>query len=142
MIMEKIRRLATMLAGIAVLCSSSLPWINGTAPNGIGIGSLVSTFVKYISGGNAVINFGIIDQIAVAVLLFFIGVVIIASSVLNSRKLAVVGGLLVLAIIAMWLLPSGITLTTIINNFGALGLGTDLATIGMIVTFVSVILAH
>ena len=140
--MEKIRRLGTMLAGIAVLCSSSLPWINSAAPNGVGIGSLISGFVKYISGGNAMINLGVIDQIAVAVLLFFIGVIIIASAVLNSRKLSVIGGLLVLAIIIMWLLPSGLSLTSIISNFSSLGLGTNLAIIGMVITFASVILAH
>ncbi len=88
------------------------------------------------------INLGIFDQIAVAVLLFFVGVLIVASAVLNSRKLAVVGGLLILAIILMWLLPSGLTLTSVINNFNSLGLGTDLATVGTIVTFANVILAH
>lgn len=88
------------------------------------------------------INLGVIDQIAVAVLLFFIGVIIIASAVLNSRKLSVIGGLLVLAIIIMWLLPSGLSLTSIISNFSSLGLGTNLAIIGMVITFASVILAH
>lgn len=140
--MDKIRRLSAMIAGVCVLCSSSLPWIDGASPGDVGIGRIITDFISFISGGNAVISFGILDQVAVSAILFLLGIVILASAVLSSRKLAVIGGLLTILVVLMWLLPTGIGLASIVNGFGALGIGTDLAIIGGMADLVCVILAH
>lgn len=140
--MSRIKQLATMAAGIGVLCSSALSWLSGEAPGTIGLGGLISNFVQSVSGGNVIINLGVLDQVAVSIVLFLIGVGIVASAVLSSRKLAVICSLLLLAIVIMWFVHAGLDLAAIVTNFGALGLGTDIALAGLITTLICVILAH
>lgn len=140
--MSRIKQLATMAAGIGILCSSALPWLNNSSPSAVGLGSLISNFVQNVSSGNVIINLSVLDAIPIAIILFLLGVAVVASAVLSSRKIAVLSSLAMIAIVVMWLTNSGIDLASIVTNFGALGVGTDIAVAGTITTLVCIILAH
>ena len=137
-----------MVAGLMVLCSGSLAWINGQMPikiNGqmpinASFGTMLSQAITTIFGGSVTISIALLNQISMAAVLFVVGVIILVAAVLGSRAIAIVGATVSALIVAMWIIATNISLDGLINNFTRLGTGTNLVIISIVTTLLVVLL--
>lgn len=134
------QRLVLMIAGLLVICSCSLAWINGLAPINIGLGKLLSTTIHSLSNGSVLFDIKFLDDISMMSVTFAVGVVIMIAVALGSKAVSLLGLLLTLAVIALWLIGSGLNFSDIITSFNALGIGTQLALISIILILIALIL--
>ena len=63
-----------MVAGLMVLCSGSLAWINGQMPINASFGTMLSQAITTIFGGSVTISIALLNQISMAAVLFVVGV--------------------------------------------------------------------
>ena len=134
------RRLVLMVAGLMVLCSGSLSWINGQMPINASFGTMLSQAITTIFGGSVTISIALLNQISMAAVLFVVGVIILVAAVLGSRAIAIVGAAVSALIVAMWIIATNISLDGLINNFTRLGAGTNLVIISIVITLLVVLL--
>lgn len=133
------RRLILMTAGLLVLCSSSLAWIDGQMPINTSFGAALSTMVSTVSNHSVALNISFLNQISMAAVLFVAGVIILVASVLGSRIIALVSTILAVVITLMWIIATGISLDGFINHFAGLGTGTHLALLGIIIALLTIL---
>lgn len=133
------RRLILMTAGLLVLCSSSLAWIDGQMPINTSFGAALSTMVSTVSNHSVTLNISFLNQISMAAVLFVAGVIILVASVLGSRIIALVSAFLAIIITLMWIIATGISLDGFINHFAGLGTGTHLALLGIIIALLAIL---
>ena len=133
------RRLILMTAGLLVLCSSSLAWIDGQMPINTSFGAALSTMVSTVSNHSVTLNISFLNQISMAAVLFVAGVIILVASVLGSRIIALVSTILAVVITLMWIIATGISLDGFINHFAGLGTGTHLALLGIIIALLVIL---
>lgn len=133
------RRLILMTAGLLVLCSSSLAWIDGQMPINTSFGAALSTMVSAVSNHSVTLNISFLNQISMAAVLFVAGVIILVASVLGSRIIALVSTILAVVITLMWIIATGISLDGFINHFTGLGTGTHLALLGIIIALLAIL---
>lgn len=138
--MKTMRRLVLMVAGLMVLCSGSLAWINGQMPINASFGAMLSQAITTIFGGSVTISIALLNQISMAAVLFVVGVIILVAAVLGSRAIAIVGAAISALIVAMWIIATNISLDGLINNFTRLGAGTNLVIISIVTTLLVVLL--
>ena len=128
-----------MTAGLLVLCSSSLAWIDGQMPINTSFGAALSTMVSAVSNHSVTLNISFLNQISMAAVLFVAGVIILVASVLGSRIIALVSTILAVVITLMWIIATGISLDGFINHFTRLGTGTHLALLGVIIALLAIL---
>ena len=133
------RRLILMSAGLLVLCSSSLAWIDGQMPINTSFGTALSTMIGTMSNHGISLNIPFLNQISMAAVLFVVGVIILIASVLGSRAIALVSIILSAIVTTMWIIATGISLDGFINHFAGLGTGTHLALLGIVIALFAVL---
>lgn len=133
------RRLILMVAGLLVLCSSSLAWIDGQLPINTSFGTALSTTIDTLSGHSINLSISFLNQISMAAVLFVVGVILLISSVLGSRIIALVSALLTVAATLIWIIATGISLDGFINHFTGLGTGTHLALLGIVIALLAIL---
>ena len=128
-----------MSAGLLVLCSSSLAWIDGQMPINTSFGTALSTMIGTMSNHGIALNIPFLNQISMAAALFVVGVIILIASVLGSRAIALVSIILSAIATTMWIIATGISLDGFINHFAGLGTGTHLALLGIAIALFAVL---
>ena len=116
-----------MVAGILLLCSSQMTWINGQLPANTGFGRLLSSAIHNLSGGSVTLDVELLNSIHMAPVIFVLAIVLLISATLGSKLVGLVGTLLVVLIVYLWLSYNSFGLGDIFGRFGQLGMGTQLA---------------
>lgn len=140
MLMKKGRRLIVMIAGLMIMSSSSLPWLNSIMPVNTSFGELLSGFLASISGGAVIVNLAALNQISMAAVLFAIGIITLVGSVLGSKPIALIGALCSVLSLAMWFMGNNTDFITVFTDFFHLGLGTQLLAGGALLTVIAVLM--
>jgi hypothetical protein len=97
--MTTFARLVSLLLGLAVAACAYLPWVLSTNAWHLHIRSLVSP-------GK---NDGVVLATSIGLALTIAAVVVVLGAVLNSRTLVIIGGLLSVAVPAIWILSNAIS---------------------------------
>ena len=116
-----------MVAGILLLCSSQMTWINGQLPVDTSFGRLLSSAIHNLSGGSVTLDVELLNSIHMAPVIFILAIVLLVSATLGSKLVGLVGTLLVVLIVYLWLSYNSFGLGDIFGRFGQLGMGTQLA---------------
>jgi hypothetical protein len=116
-----------MVAGILLLCSSQMTWINGQLPANTGFGRLLSSAIHSLSGGSVTLDVELLNSIHMAPVIFILAIVLLVSATLGSKLVGLVGTLLVVLIVYLWLSYNSFSPGDIFGRFGQLGMGTQLA---------------
>ena len=129
-----------MVAGLMVLVSGSLPWVNGSLPINASFGLMLSNALSVISNGSISISIAPINQISMMAVLFAIGVIIIAGAVLGSKPIGLIGSLFAFLTMVMWFMFAQLSLDGIISHIGGLGAGTHLVMGGIAIALIAILL--
>ena len=134
------RRLLLMAAGLMVLCSSSLAWINGQMPIDTSLGAIISATVSTLSNHAITLDIAVLDNISVAATLFTIGVIILIAAVLGSRFIGLFGIILSVATMVLWAISAHLQLHDLVTQFWSWGMGIKLALIGTLLSLLVTLL--
>ena len=78
--MKSLRRLMMMVAGILLLCSSQMTWINGQLPAYTSFGRLLSSAIHNLSGGSVTLDVELLNSIHMAPVIFVLAIVLLVSA--------------------------------------------------------------
>ena len=126
-----------MVAGILLLCSSQMTWINGQLPADTGFGRLLSSAIHNLSGGSVTLDVELLNSIHMAPVIFILAIVLLVSATLGSKLVGLVGTLLVVLIVYLWLSYNSFGPGDIFGRFGQLGMGTQLAMGGALLSLLA-----
>lgn len=126
-----------MVAGILLLCSSQMTWINGQLPANTGFGRLLSSAIHNLSGGSVTLDVELLNSIHMAPVIFILAIVLLVSATLGSKLVGLVGTLLVVFIVYLWLSYNSFGPGDIFGRFGQLGMGTQLAMGGALLSLLA-----
>ena len=114
-----------------------MTWINGQLPADTGFGRLLSSAIHNLSGGSVTLDVELLNSIHMAPVIFVLAIVLLVSATLGSKLVGLVGTLLVVLIVYLWLSYNSFGLGDIFGRFGQLGVGTQLAMGGALLSLLA-----
>lgn len=114
-----------------------MTWINGQLPADTSFGRLLSSAIHNLSGGSVTLDVELLNSIHMAPVIFVLAIVLLVSATLGSKLVGLVGTLLVVLIIYLWLSYNSFGLGDIFGRFGQLGMGTQLAMSGALLSLLA-----
>lgn len=114
-----------------------MTWINGQLPANTGFGRLLSSAIHNLSGGSVTLDVELLNSIHMAPVIFVLAIVLLVSATLGSKLVGLVGTLLVVLIVYLWLNYNSFGPGDIFGRFGQLGVGTQLAMGGALLSLLA-----